>query len=190
MAESGDYTLTSGTLDPTIVHLANNKAVAVHVATREDASAVFPLAQSLATTFQLSQERFFKSFSSLLLDRTAFLLIVQSDGRTPAAYLLGSMHDTFIANRPVGWIEKVIVDPLFRRRDIATAMNEGFEVWAQDRGAGLTALGTDEHHLSTKLWATRSQPRTFENLSKNSQNFTATTEFCRRSYHLRREEFS
>ena len=124
------------------MHVVNNKSVSVHVATNDDASAVFALAQTLATTFQLSQERFFESFSRLLLNRDALLLIGESEGGLTAGYLLGFVHDTFYANGPAAWIEEVIVNSKFRRTGVATAMNRGFELWARDRGAGLMALAT------------------------------------------------
>jgi GNAT superfamily N-acetyltransferase len=107
----------------------------------QDTEAVLALARDFATSFVVEPVAFRKSFSTLLADPHACLLIAEQDGQV-VGYLLGFEHMTFYANGPVAWVEEITVSTHHRRRGVGRLLMQGFEGWAAARGARLVALAT------------------------------------------------
>jgi GNAT superfamily N-acetyltransferase len=106
-----------------------------------DAEAVADLAAGLAQSFPFSRARFDLSYTALLADGDACLLLAV-DGEERLGYLLGFRHLTFYANGPAGWVEEVFVRGQERGRGIGRALMSGFEQWAAVRDCALVALAT------------------------------------------------
>ncbi|MCZ6872083.1 MAG: GNAT family N-acetyltransferase [bacterium] len=106
-----------------------------------DEDALFPIAQSFATSFNVDRDCFAESFSDLFQDDMAWLGVAETDGEL-IAYLLGFDHLTFFANGRVSWVEEVAVIESWRRQGVGAALMSAFEDWAQDRGSRLVALAT------------------------------------------------
>ena len=117
--------------------------VIVRQAGPADQDALYPLVRELATSFEPSQSNFVGSFSGLLSDPNA-LVLVADDARIDEiiGYLLGFRHDTFFADGPVGWVEELFIRSDRRRAGAARALMLEFESWAWQRGARLVALAT------------------------------------------------
>jgi GNAT superfamily N-acetyltransferase len=116
-------------------------AVLVRRAEADDGGAVFPLAVELASSFQPSATTFRESYSQLITDPGALVLVADESGDV-IGYLLGFRHRTFFADGPVGWIEEVITRSDRRRSGVAGALVRAFEEWAWDGGARMVALAT------------------------------------------------
>lgn len=116
-------------------------AYAIRHAAPQDTEVVLALARDFATSFVVEPAAFRKSFSILLADPHACLLVAEQDRRA-VGYLLGFEHTTFYANGPVAWVEEITVSSHQRRSGIGRLLMQGFEGWAAARGARLVALAT------------------------------------------------
>jgi GNAT superfamily N-acetyltransferase len=120
-----------------------DQEVVVRRAGSNDSDGLYTLAKELATTFELSRTTFAESFTALISDPNA-LVLVAADRRSgpPIGYLLGFRHETFFADGPVGWVEEVYTRPDRRRAGVAGALMLEFEKWAWENGGRLVALAT------------------------------------------------
>jgi GNAT superfamily N-acetyltransferase len=117
--------------------------IIVRRAEPNDQKAVYPLARELATSFEPSGTAFAESFSDLISDRNALVLVaVEEHSREVIGYLLGFRHKTFFANGPVGWVEEVHTRADSRQAGVARALMAEFESLAWESGARLVALAT------------------------------------------------
>jgi GNAT superfamily N-acetyltransferase len=108
-----------------------------------DRDQLYPLASALAASFELSRTTFAKSFSGLISDRNALILVATEERSSePIGYLLGFQHETFFADGPVGWVEEVYTRADRRRAGVGRALMLEFEDWAWESGARLVALAT------------------------------------------------
>jgi GNAT superfamily N-acetyltransferase len=116
-------------------------AVAIRPAHAADLHHVCALTREFATSFHTEMNAFAPSFSRLLQNPNALLLLaVQSE--MVIGYLLGFDHDTLFANGPIAWIEELMVLPEQRRHRIGTQLVHHFEQWARSRENKLIALAT------------------------------------------------
>jgi GNAT superfamily N-acetyltransferase len=115
--------------------------VSVREAAGADAAAVWPLAETLATSFAPTRAAFECSFAAVLHDPAAAVFVAGADG-TVVGYLLCVLHPTFFADAPVGWIEELMVAPAERRRGIGRLLMAAAESWARGGGAAYIALAT------------------------------------------------
>jgi GNAT superfamily N-acetyltransferase len=104
---------------------------------------VYPLARQLATSFDPSETMFAESFSVLISDPNALLLVaIEEQSGEVIGYLLGFRHQTFFADGPVGWVEEVHTRSDRRRTGVAGALMSEFEKWAWESGARLVGVAT------------------------------------------------
>ncbi len=115
--------------------------IQLHTAESADRDAVFRLAQSFATSFNVEAESFGRVFNELLQSQDARLLVAMIDNIV-VGYLLGFDHPAFFANGRVAWVEEIMVEPNQRRRGIGRILMAEFEHWAASRNARLIALAT------------------------------------------------
>jgi GNAT superfamily N-acetyltransferase len=121
--------------------------VIVRSADPNDQDEVYPMVRDLATSFAPSQATFAVTFSGLISDPTALVLVsVDAQSGQLFGYLLGFRHETFFADGPVGWVEEIYVRPERRRAGVAKALMVEFERWAWDGGARVVALATRRAH--------------------------------------------
>jgi GNAT superfamily N-acetyltransferase len=71
---------------------------------------------------------------------SARLLVAETDAI--AGYLLAYSHPTFLANRPVVWVEELMVAASARRGGIGRALMGAVEGWAASLDAAYVALAT------------------------------------------------
>jgi GNAT superfamily N-acetyltransferase len=117
--------------------------VIVRRAGPNDRDELYPLARELATSFELSGASFADSFSRLISDPNALVLVaVEERSGQLIGYLLGFRHETFFADGPVGWVEEVHTRSDRRRAGVASALISAFENWAWESRARLVALAT------------------------------------------------
>jgi len=119
----------------------DRSAPLVRPATLADAYAVFALADMLAISFPIDRAGFDRAFPDVLDVPGTHLLVAEVDGRV-GGYLLGFVHPSFYANRPVAWVEELAVLPDDRRRGLGARLMRGFEDSARVDGARLVALAT------------------------------------------------
>jgi len=112
----------------------------IRPATFADRDALFPLVKTFATSFMPDEESFRGSFSRLVVNERACLLVAEAG--TAIGYLLGFAHDTFYANGPVAWVEELMVGESWRRQHVGQRLIQEFEAWAANRGCRLVALAT------------------------------------------------
>jgi GNAT superfamily N-acetyltransferase len=115
--------------------------ICIRSASSQDIEAVLPLVVDFATSFDTDEHLFRASFSSLLQNQKALVLVAE-DEECLIGYCLGFWHDTFYANGRVAWLEEIMVTASHRRRGIGEAMMANFEDWAKHEGAVLSALAT------------------------------------------------
>jgi GNAT superfamily N-acetyltransferase len=113
----------------------------VRRAAPQDAEAVLALARDFATSFVVDPAAFGASFSTLLADSHACLLVAEQ-GERVVGYLLGFEHATLYANGPVAWVEEITVSTQHPRRGVGRLLMHAFEGWATARGARLVGLAT------------------------------------------------
>lgn len=119
----------------------DRSAPLVRPAALADAAAVFALADMLAISFPIDRAGFDRTYPDVLDATGTQLLVAEVDGRV-GGYLLGFVHPTFYANRPVAWVEELAVLPDDRRRGLGSQLMHEFEDRARVDGARLVALAT------------------------------------------------
>lgn len=113
----------------------------IRTAIPEDVHAIYPLASSLATSFDVEERSFRESFQQILLDDHA-LLLVAAEGEEVLGYCLGFEHATFFANGNIAWVEEMMVSSSHRRKGVGRSLMAAFERWSAAREAKLVALAT------------------------------------------------
>lgn len=106
-----------------------------------DQDAIFVLVTQFATSFTPQRSAFEGSFTRLLSNEAACLLVAESDEEI-VGYCLGFDHETFYANGRVAWVEEIMVQEAFRRHHVGQGLMDAFEAWAVARGSILVALAT------------------------------------------------
>jgi GNAT superfamily N-acetyltransferase len=113
----------------------------IRKANLDDQEHVFALVTQFATSFEPKRALFEVSFTNLMADDSACLLVAGEPGQVDG-YCLGFDHYTFYANGRVAWVEEIMVKSELRREKIGSDLMEAFEAWAKSRGAALVALAT------------------------------------------------
>ena len=113
----------------------------IRTAIPEDVDAIYPLASSLATSFDVEERSFRESFQQILLDDHALLLVAAEDEEV-LGYCLGFEHATFFANGNIAWVEEIMVSSARRSQGVGRSLMAAFERWSAARGAKLVALAT------------------------------------------------
>ena len=106
-----------------------------------DGPQVFELARQLATTFEVEEGAFQRSWDALLKTESAAILVHEEKG-VIEGYLLGFSHRTFYANGPVAMVEELLVAETRRGRGIGSLLMEGFEAWALQKKCRLVSTAT------------------------------------------------
>jgi GNAT superfamily N-acetyltransferase len=121
--------------------VSNPPSIAIRPAIVTDAPAVAGLAEDLAQSFEFDRASFDASYSQLLDDENACLLVAVYDQQL-TGYLLGFKHLTFYANGPVAWVEEILVRSEHRQSGTGRALMTRFEDWAAGNDCALVALAT------------------------------------------------
>ena len=116
-------------------------AILIRQAVARDWEQIFVLTADFATSFQPVADTFRASFTRLLDQSDALLLVADVSG-VISGYLLAFDHDTLFANGRMAWVEEVMVRKDRRREGIGRKLMEHFEQWAILRGSVLAALST------------------------------------------------
>lgn len=106
-------------------------AIKVRRARADDVEQLWPLVQEFATSFRPERFIFDQTFSELVDRADTLVLVAVTDRGLIVGYLLGSHHGTFFANRPVAWIEELMVAEPVRRHGVATTLLSSAEDWAR-----------------------------------------------------------
>ena len=116
-------------------------AIAIRQAVARDRDQIFALTADFATSFRPAADTFHASFTRLLNESDALLLVAEESG-VVSGYLLAFDHDTLFANGRIAWLEELMVRKDRRREGIGRKLMERFEQWAISRGSVLAALAT------------------------------------------------
>jgi len=116
--------------------------VTVGEATLDDLDQVWPLARDFATSFRPEYEAYQRTYRVLLEAPAALLLVARETDDKTCGYLLAHLHPTFLANRPVVWVEELMVDSNHRRLGVGRTLMEGVEQWAHGQGAAYVSLAS------------------------------------------------
>ncbi|MEI5909294.1 GNAT family N-acetyltransferase [Bacillus spongiae] len=111
----------------------------------DDMDQLFPLAESLATSFQLNRTDFSSVFLELLKDPNADILLAEIDSKL-IGYVLAFHHATFYANGEVTWVEEVFVSAEYRGDGVGKRLMDKVEELSLKRGSKLVALATRRAH--------------------------------------------
>ena len=117
-------------------------APVIRAAQTADREHVWPLAHDFATSFQPERASFDASFDALLATPDTLVLVAETAQLSIVGYLLAASHLTFLANRPVAWIEGVMVDSNARRNGVGRALMAGAEDWSHAINAAYVALAS------------------------------------------------
>lgn len=116
-------------------------SVTIRTASSADLEPLLPLVEGFVTSFEIDRDKFEGSFSAILDDPKAIVLVAER-GSGLVGYCLGFWHDTFYANGKVAWLEEIVVISEHRRSGVASQLMARFENWASENGAILSALAT------------------------------------------------
>ncbi|WP_435738193.1 GNAT family N-acetyltransferase [Cellulosimicrobium sp. PMB13] len=116
-------------------------AVRVRPARADDAEAVWPLVQELATSYVPERAAFDASLPALLAAPDSFV-VVATAAEDVVGYLAANRHGTLYANAPVVWVGEVVVDAAARRRGVGRLLLRAAEEWASASGAAYVSLAT------------------------------------------------
>lgn len=120
---------------------AREDAARVRRAEPDDADAVWPLTQLLATSFTPDHERFAVGFTDLVSREDTYLGVAEVSGQV-VGYVVASRHSTLFANGAVGWVEELLVAPHVRRHGVGTALMSAVESWAATLDVAYVSLAT------------------------------------------------
>ncbi|MBW5448094.1 GNAT family N-acetyltransferase [Cohnella sp. CFH 77786] len=107
----------------------------------QDEEELFPLAASLATSFELNKADFSRILAEHISDANVDLVIAETESKV-IGYVLAFHHSTFYANGVVSWVEELFVTDEFRGRNVGQKLMEIIEESALKRGSKLVALAT------------------------------------------------
>ena len=110
-------------------------------AKRSDAEAVWPLARDFATSFRPERTAFEATFTMLVDEPRALVLVAEFSGAV-CGYLLAHTHATFLANRPITWVEELMVAEEQRRFGVGRALMGAAEEWAIGEGSAYISLAS------------------------------------------------
>ena len=106
-----------------------------------DVEAVWPLARDFATSFRPERTAFETTLDQLVDEPRALVLVAESH-REVCGYLLAHTHATFLANRPITWVEEVMVTEERRRSGVGRSLMEAAEEWACREGSAYISLAS------------------------------------------------
>ena len=115
--------------------------VTVRTARLEDMKSVYPLAQEMATSFEVQENSFKDSYEEILSEECSVCLVAEKE-RKVIGYLIGFDHKAFYANGRVSWVEEIFVTPENRNEDIGRELMNSFEGWCVERNSRLIGLAT------------------------------------------------
>jgi len=115
--------------------------VRVRGAVAEDHARLLPLAQQLATSYDVEVSTFKAVLDSQLVAPTGLVLVAEWQEQI-VGYALAQLHQTFHANGPVVWVEEVMVAERHRGSGVGRALMCEIEVWGTSQGAAYVALAT------------------------------------------------
>lgn len=110
-------------------------------AVESDRQEVYPLAKSLATSFEVKEADFSSVFKSVVEDPNADLLVAEKDQKL-IGYVFVLHHPAFYANGVISWVEELFVLEEYRGQSIGKHLMEEAEKQSKARGAKLMALAT------------------------------------------------
>ena len=115
--------------------------VRVRDAVADDYAQLLPLAQELATSFEVELAAFRAVLEGLLIAPTGLVLVAERQAQI-VGYALAQLHFTFHANGPVVWVEEVMVAGPHRSVGAGRALMTATEEWGRTQGAAYVALAT------------------------------------------------
>ncbi|MBU9675150.1 GNAT family N-acetyltransferase [Planococcus sp. CP5-4] len=108
---------------------------------KEDQGKLYPLAKSLATSFEVNSGDFSCVFNALLKDANTDLLVAEKEQEI-IGYVFVLHHPAFYANGIISWVEELFVLEEYRGHGIGKSLMEEAEKKSKARGAKLMALAT------------------------------------------------
>jgi GNAT superfamily N-acetyltransferase len=123
-------------------------------------STVRALPQELTTAFPSDHAAFGPTYSSVLQNPSARLLVAEQDGHI-VGYLLGYPHSTFRAGAEAWRVEELCVSPAHHRTSLGRALMGAFEEQARAHGAKLVCLITGKAVEFYRAIDTSSAPSIF-----------------------------
>ncbi|QHJ71309.1 GNAT family N-acetyltransferase [Planococcus halotolerans] len=100
--------------------------VIYRIAVGEDRNNLYPLAKSLATSFEVNEEDFSNVFNSLVEDNNIDLLVAEKDHEL-IGYVFVLHHPAFYANGTISWVEELFVSEEYRGQNIGKYLMEEAE---------------------------------------------------------------
>ena len=107
----------------------------------DDLDQVWPLARDFATSFRPVKESFEPTFHRLLHTSSSHFVVGSLDDIV-RGYLVAHIHDTFLANGPVTWIEELMVEEPYRKLGIGRALVDEAEQWSASVGGIYISLAS------------------------------------------------
>lgn len=115
--------------------------IVIREASINDREEIFDLVKVFATSFKTKQDSFNESIKHLIDDDSALLLVAEIEKRV-VGYCLGFDHFAFYSNGRVSWLEEIMVNESFRRKDVGKSLMKKFEEWSKSRNSKLISLAT------------------------------------------------
>jgi GNAT superfamily N-acetyltransferase len=115
--------------------------VVIREANIEDRKEIFELVEVFATSFKVEQDSFNESIKQLIDDDSALLLVAEIEKRV-VGYCLGFDHFAFYSNGRVSWLEEIMVNESYRRKDVGKMLMKKFEEWSKLKNSKLISLAT------------------------------------------------
>jgi len=117
-------------------------SIKIRPARSEDVDQVWSLVREFAVSYRPNRSIFDRSFFELLSRSDALVLVAEVPPSDIVGYLLASHHGTFFANRPVAWVEELMVGESVRRQGVAARLIGSAETWARSLPAAYMALAS------------------------------------------------
>ncbi len=115
--------------------------VSIRRATQGDLDDVWPLVSAFASTATPTKQRFAQTYTSLLDDPRTLVVVAERAGSL-SGYLLAQRLNTFFDDRPVVYVQEVMVAEGARRLGIGRALLQAAERWADGCGAAYVSLAS------------------------------------------------
>jgi len=115
--------------------------VNIREATEEDVSSIFQLANQLSETISINEQYLSSNFHSFL-DSEKHCLLVATEKEVVIGYLSGYFHKAIYANGQVAYVDEIVVDGLYRDKQVGTQLMAKFEQIAKRHECILVSLAT------------------------------------------------
>ena len=115
----------------------------IREAENTDEEAVFSLAVDITRDPPIERAKFHRIWLEKLCNEASYVAIAELEGAV-VGYISGYLHSTLYSNKPIAWVDEIVVREDARKRGIGKKMMNNFCNWASGNQSRLVALASQE----------------------------------------------